>query len=217
MALRYYPQSKVKTNLQSNKGEFLLAGKPYTGKYYMTFDGRAFSGINPAIGENKELTRAISYKSNYLLNTELSNNFKNQLASQTNISSTNNIDSYILSNKDMPTSYFPIAIQSDYAKGYIIRYFTKRINMPGYVIEISPEEYADIKNGTVPYDVSFWQTQEIFWKLTGPLNQKRISQYDVRAGIIDTNKRLVETANKTFLGITDFIGGDYSKFAIPTE
>jgi hypothetical protein len=44
-----------------------------------------------------------------------------------------------------------------------------------------------------------------------------VSQYDVRAGIIDTNKRLVENANKTFLGIKDFIGDDYAKFSRPTE
>jgi hypothetical protein len=62
-----------------------------------------------------------------------------------------------------------------------------------------------------------WQEIELFWKLTGPLNQKRVSQYDVRAGIIDTNKRLVENANKTFLGIKDFIGDDYAKFSRPTE
>jgi hypothetical protein len=43
-----------------------------------------------------------------------------------------------------------------------------------------------------------------------------VNQYDTRVGIIDTNKRLVETANKTFLGIIDFIGGEYTKFSKPT-
>jgi hypothetical protein len=61
------------------------------------------------------------------------------------------------------------------------------------------------------------QIVEILWKLTGPLRNKRISQYDTRAGIIDTNQRLIENANKTFVGLKEFIGEDYSKFSRPTE
>jgi hypothetical protein len=62
-----------------------------------------------------------------------------------------------------------------------------------------------------------YQAIGLFWKLTGPLNQKRVSQYDIRAGIIDTNKRLVEDMNKSFLGIKEFIGEKYDQFAKPTE
>ena len=61
-----------------------------------------------------------------------------------------------------------------------------------------------------------YQIGKIMWKLTGPLNSVRLSQFDTRAGIIDTNRRLTENLNKTFLGITDFIGGDYTKWARPT-
>jgi len=61
------------------------------------------------------------------------------------------------------------------------------------------------------------QIVSIQWKLTGPLNSIRISQYDVRAGIIDTNKRLVEAANPNFFGLVEFIGGNYSKYAKPTQ
>jgi hypothetical protein len=56
----------------------------------------------------------------------------------------------------------------------------------------------------------------IFWKLTGPLNFVRLSQYNTRAGIIDTNKRLVENLDKTMLGMVEFIDGEYDKYARPT-
>jgi hypothetical protein len=215
MAIRYYPSSKVKTGKITNGTEFLEDGKPYIGKYYETFDNRYFSGDNPIVGKNKELIKNPNYGQS--VNFNFSNQtptFKKQFANQTNltIQTVQNINS-----KGEPTSYFPIAIDSDYQAGNIIRYFTKKVNTPGYVIEISQEEYANIENGTVPYDVSMWQTLQLFWKITGPLNQKRISQYDIRAGIIDTNKRLVENANKTFLGIKEFIGEEYTKFARPTE
>jgi len=215
MAIRYYPTSKIKTDKIADGAEFLLDGKPYKGKYYQTYDNRYFTGANPLEGKNKELTKNPTYLDAIYLNSgNFTNSFKKQFANQTNL--TLPLPG-IVNFKGEPTSYFPFAIDSDYERGYIIRYFTKKVNSPGYVKEISQIEYASIKNGTVPYDVSMWQLLEIFWKLTGPLNQKRISQYDIRAGIIDTNKRLVENANKTFLGITDFIGGDYTKFARSTE
>jgi hypothetical protein len=222
MAIRYYPASKIKKGKTTNGNEFLLNGNPYTGKYYQTYDNRYFTGANPMEGKNQELLKNPTYTDAVYLNTgAFTNTFKKQFANQTNLTNSSTSIGLSLAGtpnfKGEPSSYFPIAIESDYEKGYIIRYFTKKVNTPGYVKEISQIEYASIKNGAVPYDVSMYQILDIFWKITGPLNQKRVSQYDIRAGIVDTNKRLVENANKTFLGITDFIGGDYTKFARPTE
>jgi len=222
MAIRYYPSSKVKKGKITKGDEFILNGKPYVGKYYETFDNRYFTGANPIDGKNQELTKNVAYTdATFLNNGAFTNSFKKQFANQTGLSKSSTPLNIAFSTppnfKGEPTSYFPIAIDSDYEKGHIIRYFTKKVNTPGYVKEISQVEYASILNGAVPYDVSMWQVINIFWKITGPLNQKRISQYDIRAGIIDTNQRLVENANKTFLGIKEFIGGDYTKFAKPTE
>lgn len=215
MSIRYYPSSKVKTGKKTDGSEFLLNGRPYSGKYYQTYDNRYFTGDSPISGKNQELLKNPTYLDAIYLNSgNFTNSFKKQLANQTNLKLPL---PGIVNFKGEPTSYFPIAIESDYEKGFINRYFVKKVNTPGYVKEISQIEYASIENGTVPYDVSMYQVLELFWKLTGPLNQKRISQYDIRAGIIDTNKRLVENANKTFLGIKEFIGEDYSKFSRPTE
>jgi hypothetical protein len=53
----------------------------------------------------------------------------------------------------------------------------------------------------------------MLWQLTGPLNDTRISQYQIQGGVFDTNKRVTEAKQKGFNGIIDFIGGDYTKFA----
>jgi hypothetical protein len=37
------------------------------------------------------------------------------------------------------------------------------------------------------------------------------------AGIVNTNEKVVTQANKNFRGLTDYIGGNYTKFAKPTE
>lgn len=227
MSIRYYPISKVKSNKSTTGKEFALDGNEYKGKYYETFDGRFFTGANPIIGSNKELTRMSRYSDNgYLNTTDMPNALRSQFAI------TNKDRMTIIESQEQtipgisipppafkgePSSYFPVPLPQDYNKGSITRYFAKRINSKGYVTEISEQEYIAIQNGKVPYDVSYYLITKIFWKITGPLNQKRYSQYDIRAGIIDTNKRLVENAEKTFLGIVAYIGGQYDKFAKPTE
>jgi hypothetical protein len=225
MSLRYYPLSKIKANKNTTGNEFLLNENPYKGKYYETFDGKFFTGANPIVGKNERLSRIPIYQGNeYLNNTPLTPKVRAALAQSNNNQTFNNQSTGALivalptpKFKGEPTSYFPTVIEDDYYAGSIMRYFCKRTNSAGYVTEISPDEYFAIQDGTVPYDVSNYLTTKIMWKITGPLNQKRISQYDIRAGIIDTNKRLVEIAEKTFLGIVAYIGDKYDKYARPTE
>lgn len=210
MAIKYYPLSKIIPNLSTSGGNFLNSeGKPYTGKYYVTFDGKFFAGAYPNSGTNEELTKTDSIveptaQENGPVTLEY-----NEITGRTE-------DRQYVSNSGAPISYFPNPTPAEYKKGYVIRYFIKKVNQVGLVTEISPTEYNDFINGVVNYDVSMYQTVSILWKLTGPLNSQRKSQYNIIPGIIDTNKRLTETAAKTFVGIVEFIGGEYSKFARPT-
>jgi len=213
--LRYYPSFRVKTNLTTNGNEYKNSSGPYKGKYYITYNGKAFTGSNPIIGPNEELSRIVKNETSDLQSNEglvVSNNNLN--LNSIPLQLRNNIAKNTRSGA--PVSYFPFAIESDYKKGYLLRSFIKRVNDKGFVIEISNQEYDNFSNGTVNYDVSDYLILQILWKITGPLNTIRIDQYNTRVGIIDTNKRLVENGNKTFLGITDFIGGEYTKFARPT-
>lgn len=211
--LRYYPSFRIKKDLITNGSEYKTSSGPYKGKYYITYDGRKFTGPNPIVGPNEELT-SISAKTNsdFVNSPTVPSQLKSELIKK----SGNSITLKVEGQRDTPTPYFPFASETDYQKGYLLRSFIKKVNDRGFITEISNEEFANFQNGTVNYDVSDYLTFQVLWKITGPLNTVRISQYDVRAGIIDTNKRLIEIGNKTFLGIVDYIGGDYTKFARPT-
>jgi len=212
--LRYYPSFAIIPNLTTSGGDFILNGQPYSGKYYETYDGRAFSGSTPEQGPNQELQRIPYYNSAPGLDSlNLSSRRKRQLAQIAGVQESTPTNPRI---PGQPNSYYPQPTEQDYRKGYLIRYFTKKENEKGFVTEISQDEYNSIVNGTADYDISIYQTTTILWKLTGPLNSKRESQYNIIPGIVETNKRLTESANRTFLGIVDFIGGEYSKFARPT-
>jgi hypothetical protein len=219
MALRYYPSFRIKTNQNTTGGQYSLNGRPYVGKYYITYDGQVFSGPDPISGPNEKLELLNLYVNNPVLgNTTLPKALVDSLAS-----TTTNLNNQLTANiqknaakADKPTPYYPYPLPEDYTRGYITRYFIKKINNIGYITEISQEEYTDVQNGDVLYDIEMYMYSSIFWKLTGPLNTVRLSQYDIREGIIDTNKRLTEKLNLTMLGITDFIGGKYDKFAKPS-
>jgi hypothetical protein len=173
--------------------------------------GKTQTEYNPILGDNNELFKADSPKNPYKDTISLESKIK---SNGNNVNPTLDL---INKSQNKPISYFPKPTESDYTKGYLNRYFVKRVNDNGYVTEISPEEYAKIQNGTVTYDVSFYLTAQLVWKLIGPLNTTRLYQYDIRSGIIDINKNQVEKLNKTFLGIFDFINEDYTRFARPTK
>jgi len=210
MSARYYPSFRIKTKQITKGQDFTLNGVPYSGTYYTTFSGENFSGPDPVTGPNEPLTPITDYSNLALGLSSIQGTaaLKQQIVNATKLTSS--------ASKSI-VSYFPNPIQSDYNLGYINRYFAKQINNKGYITEISPQQYTDIQNGAAGYDTSMLQIVSIQWKLTGPLNSIRISQYDVRAGIIDTNKRLVEAANPNFFGLVEFIGGNYSKYAKPTQ
>jgi hypothetical protein len=211
MSLRYYPSFRIKPNLNATGKEFLLNGKPYVGKYYETYDGKFFSGPNPVLGPNQLLSTNVDYPNAPGLKlTGLSDSAKRSLASKTK-AETNYTDT------TEPTSYQPKPLESDYTKGYFYRHFVKKINEKGYIKEISETEYKSIQDGSATYDVSYYQTERIMWKLTGPLNTVRLSQYDIRAGITDANKRIIENVDQRFLGLKTYIGEEYAKFSRPTQ
>jgi hypothetical protein len=211
MSLKYYPSFRIKPNLNSTGKEFTLNGKPYVGKYYETYDGKFFSGANPIVGQNEQLSKNVSYPNSPGLNLPLLPNSSKRTLASTTKAQTGALD------PTEPAGYQPKPLDSDYNRGYFNRYFVKKVNETGYIKEISVEEYNKIQDGSALYDVSFYQTEKILWKLTGPLNTVRLSQYDIRAGIVDTNKRLIETTDQRFLGLKTYIGDEYAKFSRPTQ
>jgi hypothetical protein len=209
MPIRYYPSFYTVKNQSTAGGEFTLDGQPYIGKYYVTLNGRYFTGPTPEDGPNEELELEPVYAEAPILNNgSIPPSMVKKLVVQTQIKSTR------IPGK--PNSFYPQPTEADYSRGYLIRYFTRKENET-IITEINEDEYSSIVNGTADYDISIYQTSKILWKITGPLNSQRKSQYNIIPGIIDTNQRLTETANKTFLGILDYIGGEYTKFARPTS
>jgi hypothetical protein len=211
--IKYYPKNKITVNLYTKGNEFLLNGKPYIGAYYKTFDSKIFTGANPVIGSSQELQPVsvnikekypnINIKGGILLDNNTEKYIKNP-----NIK---NLDSY-----QIPPQYYPQLTDTDYAKGYIMRYFAKKRNDIGYVIEISKDTYLSLQSKNSEYDYITYQAIDLFWQITGPLKDTRENRQYKISGIIDTNKRLVQTKDKSFRGLIEYIGEKYDKYARPS-
>lgn len=205
--IKYYPSTRIKTNLYTRGGEFFLPdGKSYTGKYYLTFDGKAFTGPNPVLGTNVLLTKSEKEETFSRVPTSRPGNVPVETFTQGATIATSTELSQL-------TPYYPVPLESDYTRGYFTRYFAKQLTGPGYILEISQNDWSNFENGLTEQTFLAYEVTSMFWQLTGPLNNKRISQYQVQGGVFDTNKRVTEAKEATFRGIVSYIGGEYTKFA----
>lgn len=212
--IKYYPLARVKVNLYTRGTTYQLEGKPYVGFYYLTYKGQAFAGPNPAVGSNQRLepltTQQTQRDALQLSNT--SQELVAQLESGRNSLPTGSLKSASLIGLKSLAPYYPTVTELDYQRGYFTRYFAKRIADKGYIFEISYTDWAGITNEnditTLEYEVT-----DLLWQLTGPLTDQRVSQYQVKGGVETTNKRVTEAKAKNFIGLLEFIGGNYTKFA----
>jgi hypothetical protein len=214
MPLKYFPLTRIISNKYTRGGEYVTPdGKPYTGRYYTTYDDTSFTGINPVLGENLKLT-PIAQLSNAARGVG-ANTTSIFAYTQTQVTALETVDTTAELTSLVP--YYPIPLDSDYARGYFTRYFAKNVSGPGFVFEISQLDWTKIQDGNVSNTVLGYETTSMLWQLTGPLNDTRKSQYQIVGGVFTTNKRVTEAKQQNFRGIVEFIGGDYTKFAKITD
>jgi len=208
--IKYFPKNRITTNLYTKGNEFYINEKSYIGAYYRTYDGKVFSGKDPINGSSQELT---PFKELDVINEENKGGIflDSNTSDYINNPNIKNLNSYLL-----PTQYYPAPTDNDYQKGYIMRYFAKKRNDIGYVIEVDKDTYQSLLKKDSIYDYVTYQSIDLFWQITGPLRDDRKNKQYKVSGIIDTNKRLVEEKDKNFRGLIEFIGDKYDKFARPT-
>ena len=199
----YLPKRLVNANLITGGAEFLEENnsQPYEGAYHTLFNGESFTGPNPTSPNKKRLIPNPNRKQQQVGNTMPGVN--NDQYSRTN-SVTVNVE-LLKFGKD-PEPHFPQPTGEDYKKGRIIRYFAKRANQtPEIIREISENAYNDLEQQGGEYNYSLWRVTSLFWKISGPIRDSRDRNGIVQKGILDTNQRLLEEANKNFRGLKAYL------------
>jgi len=199
----YYPKSRIIENQLANPGQFKTAdGKDYTGAYYTTFDGKSFTGANP-----------------YTLNSRPLLNIPKQSDLNPNASYDAEAIQYRKLNPSSPislidpTPFTPRPTDADYKAGKITRYLARQRNGTTFkIMEISQQTYNDLTTNKNGANYALWKSIALFWRISGPLRNEKINNITTRSGIIDTNQRILDQAEKSFIGIKQYLS-DLQQFA----
>jgi hypothetical protein len=190
--MKYFPKSRVIINQKSSPGQFKLAnGKEYNGPYYTTFKGESFTGESPTNGFSAPLTETPPVAS-FDFSNPLVENYK-----QLKPVSVNLVD---------PIPFTPRPTEADYRAGKITRYFARQRNGTTFrLMEIDQTTYNAFTNGVGNANTALWKIVSIFWQISGPLYNEKINNITTRAGIIDTNKRILDKTEPNFMGLKQYL------------
>lgn len=186
--MAYYPKNKIKTNLQTQGGEYSIVGEftetenspgtdnSYSGYYYKLYNGEAYTGRFPGDGENKLLTKVSSLQSTQ----------PSIIKSQT------------------PSTTPPLSpTDQDYENGMFNRYFSKKRNE--YLFkELTKDEYDKLNKTSNP-EYTLYKPFFIKWMLFG--DEQTIGNYNfysVRNAEVKEN----------VMGLGNYLKEDYLKYAL---
>jgi len=201
--MKYFPKSRILTNQTANPGEFETPnGKDYTGPYYTTFTGESFTGNDPSSGNSIPLSP--TFLEENIINLDIDTLKKIQYD---RINPTPNI------NLVDPTPFTPRPTKADYKTGKITRYFARQRNGTTFrLMEIDQATYNAFTSGVGDANTSLWKVVSIFWQISGPLYNEKVNNITTRAGIINTNQRILDVTEPNFIGIKQYLT-DLKQFA----
>ena len=195
----YYPKSQIKTNLYTNGNELILSDtkQVYIGYYYITSNGKYFTGKTPESGVNVELLPFTVQQQPTTPSYSVSVNITDY-----NNENYNLVKSIKPSILIIPTYTPTLPTQQDYQNGEFRRYFVKKTNELIY-IEVNKDTYDNILNRNPKW---LWQDYLPFnlpWQITGDKLQ-----------VAKTNKNITDLTMQrlTLTKFNLYLRGDYTKF-----
>jgi hypothetical protein len=199
--MKYFPKSRVITNQKTTPGQFISSdGKEYGGLYYTTFKGESFAGASPTSGSSYPLTSTPPIASFDFGNPTIEG-YKQLVSVKVNL-----ID---------PTPYTPRPTEADYTAGKITRYFARQRNGTTFrLMEIDQPTYEAFTTSRGNSNTALWKVVSVFWQITGPLHNEKVNGIQTRAGVIDTNQRILDKTEPNFIGIKQYLT-DLTQFRRP--
>ena len=186
----YIPKSKVSI-LKTTGLEFvkLSNNEPYQGDYIEFSNGTFYAGNNSSnLGE--QLIKRVPLSNNF--EPGANNNQYKELKRTIH----NNLSriTFIHPFKPEPTS-------DDIDRGYLIRYFCKRVNEQINYFEISKKTYDLLLNKDPKYDYNLYSIGNLRWAL---IETNSISQEEINKNILDSKQKDFPFVNLLFSNLSEF-------------
>lgn len=194
----YIPKSKIQSNLFTNGGEYLLDGVDYTGRYYLLYNGKAYTGIDQYDGTPQLLVKYTpqnSLTANDRVTDDLVFPFERASSTEDYSSITPTVAPLV----QAPLQYFSNPSPNEISIGEMIRYFLKRFNDQRFV-EVNLETYNGINNKDKKYAWELWIPFEVPWVIKGSEEE-----------VVKSNKQIVYYTEQRYKvrGLAKFLKNNF--------
>ena len=194
----YIPKSKIQSNLFTNGGEYLLDGVDYTGRYYLLYNGKAYTGIDQYDGTPQLLVKYTpqnSLTANDRVTDDLVSPFERASSTEDYSSITPTVAPLV----QAPLQYFSNPSPNEISIGEMIRYFLKRFNDQRFV-EVNLETYNGINNKDKKYAWELWIPFEVPWVIKGSEEE-----------VVKSNKQIVYYTEQRYKvrGLAKFLKNNF--------
>jgi hypothetical protein len=195
----YIPPNKIDPRVYyTNGGEYYYASNltNYVGYYRKDVNGRAYAGKELTVN-SPQLTPSIIVRSSPPPNINLGSSLSTTYLSI----SRNTKQSLIESSNPIPDSLPPT--QQEYDQTFYTRYFLEYLlSSKSIIVEVNKGTYFNYVNSNLR---KYFNNVELLWKISGPLYDVKENGILMKGGVIDSNLRSIDQAQKTMPGIRDYL------------
>jgi hypothetical protein len=195
----YIPLNKIDPRVYyTNGGEYYYASNltNYVGYYRKDTNGRAYAGKELTVN-SPQLTPSIIVRSSPPPNINLGSGLSTTYLSI----SRKTKQSLIESSNPIPDSLPPT--QQEYDQTFYTRYFLEYLlSSKSIIVEVNKGTYFNYVNSNLR---KYFNNVELLWKISGPLYDVKENNILIQGGVIDSNLRSINQAQKTMPSIRDYL------------
>jgi hypothetical protein len=194
----YIPKGKLDPNIYyTDGGEYIVSttGLYYVGYYHKDTLGGIWTDKTHSVSSIK-----LNLPKKNTLDTHINTFNGNSVVLATITKKTQNP---INTNINQPLQNALPPTSEDYSKTYFTRYIIKyKLSSQSYFVETNKNEYYKLQQSS---DQKYYYFAEVLWKISGPLYDIKQDNVLIVGGIIDSNKRSVQEAEKTVSDISSYL------------
>jgi len=187
----YYTKDQITDGLLTDGEEFMsTSGIEYKGQYHKYSTGEVFTEATYIDGKSSKLIPYVDLNNDVTsingISIDLGKSFEYDGIKEIEIPSSS-----------MPNSSKNKPIDSDYYKGYVIRYFGTKVN-EDRVIELSEKDFKKVgKSNGLPK--LLWNSFLLRWKVSGQIDDILNPNGTInQPGVISTNKRTIDLLSEDY-------------------
>jgi hypothetical protein len=194
----YIPKSKLDPQIYYTPGGeyyYSTTRSEYEGYYHKDLNGRAYTGKQHT---NESILLIPGFESSPI---DVNINKANAIVSQyTNTNSVFN-NSLSVSVPIPPSDSLP-PTQQDYEQSFYVRYIMQyKLSKQPVFVEVNKITYYQYFNTS---NKKYFNFVEVPWKISGPLYDVKENNVLVEGGIIDSNLRSIDMANRIMPGVRNY-------------